>query len=246
MALQPLPRLWKAWRTALGECSALTRVARPSLLPHLREVDTAQLADVRHTLGLDGHEVTTAHAAAYMARRAPKAAAAGWPGPVPPLEVTTAPMRAGSDRAALGAYASAMTHSRLTILDLLQGAEAVTTLAAVYPALRVRCLGLAQCESRGPVPETAVMWDLGGAEENWALRAALLHLAVWRCESPSRGTGRLARLVMNTVRAAAGHPWLTVSAERGPEYESAVSAALDDGDAGLWAALINELDVAPA
>ena len=92
-----------------------------------------------------------------MARRAPKAAAAGWPGPLP-VEPSLAPMHAGPDRVALAGYASALTHARLTILDLLQGAEAIPTLAAVYPALRIRCLGLADCEDRRTATEMATVW----------------------------------------------------------------------------------------
>ena len=40
---------------------------------------------------------------------------------------------------------------------------------------------------RSEAADLAGMWDLTAREGNWNLRAALLHLAVWRLESPATG-----------------------------------------------------------
>ena len=241
MLREPLTVLWPRWRDVLAEAPDLQRVVSPPLLPHLRSVDEAQLADTIQTLALDGSNFTRRQIRTALDSRALEVSAAGWPGPLTPLEMGgQAPER--TTDVALGDYAHALSESRLTILELLQGAEAVATLAAVYPRWRRSCDGERPVSDRSEAADLAGMWDLTAREGNWNLRAALLHLAVWRLESPARGAGRLARLVMNTVRAAAGHSWLSIPMDRVDPYRHAVAAALDEGDARPWAHLLAALE----
>ena len=234
MLREPLPQLWSHWRDVLAEVPYLQRVVRPPLLPHLRTVDETQIADVVLTLSLDGFTCTPQQVQTALAARALEMSEAGWPGPLSRPEFgANAPARFSD--ITLNDYAEALSESRLTILELLQGADAVATLATAYLRWR-RCCGGKR--DRIPAGDLAVMWDLAEREGNWNLRAVLLHLAVWRLEDPALGVGRLARLVMNTLRAAGGHAWLSIPVDRKDDYRRAVAAALTEGDARPWADLL--------
>jgi hypothetical protein len=229
MQRAPLVDLWPRWRADLASAPRMGLVARPPLLPHLRAVDDVQVRDAVASLAMDGHPTTHPQVLGALALHAARVAAAGWPAPLPrtaaPDVVIEAP---------LAAYAEALSLVRLTILDLLQGAEPVSSLAAAYPGWR-RLL----CGGEGAAAaDMAVMWDLAGSEPTWDLRAALLHLAVWRLEEPLPGAGLLARLTMNTVRAAAGHPWIPAPLGARAAYAQAVEAALASGDAKPWGTLL--------
>jgi len=215
----------------------VNRVVRPQLLPHLRTIDEAQISDAVRTLELDGFIFTLQQVLAAMVPGAPRVVDAGWPGPLPRPAVG-ANVPDGPHDTTLNDYADALCISRLTILELLQGAEAVTTLVAAYPRWRSCVAGEAPTTAGAPTKDLAVMWELAAQEENWGVRAALLHLAVWRLEASAPGVGRLARLVMNTVRAAAGHTWLSLPPDLDDDYRRAVTSALTHGDAGPWAQLL--------
>ena len=82
------------------------------------------------------------------------------------------------------------------------------------------------------------MWELAAAEAAWDLRALLLHLAVLWIRPWPAANGRLARLLLNTLRSAAGHRWLTVPPAERRRYAEACAAACATGDAAPFAALV--------
>ena len=69
-------------------------------------------------------------------------------------------------------------------------------------------------------------------------RGILLHLAVHRARPWPTGIGRAARLLMNTLVAAAGHSWLSIPGSRRQEYDFAVAVAVGTGDAGPFCRLL--------
>ncbi len=82
------------------------------------------------------------------------------------------------------------------------------------------------------------MWELAAAEPAWDVRALLLHLAVLWIRPWPGANARLARLLLNTLRSAAGHRWLVIPATRRGTYLAACAAACRDGDARPFAGLV--------
>jgi hypothetical protein len=264
-ASQPAPAdrltaLWMGWRPVVRR---LALTVRPPLLPHLRAVDRAQAVDIAPTLALSGFRVTGPAVAAALARAGTRAHEAGWPGPLPPPVADPVSARSGVSAAALAAldgWVAALGESRVAILALLQGDRPDTFLPAAVPAWRevmtrpavaaglvpsARSRGLRRHELPGaPGPSAlatclARMWSLAAEEPGWDVRAALLHLAVLWIRPWPGANARVARLLLNTQRAAAGHPWLLIPATAAKTYHAGVSAALTQGDAGLFSDLLH-------
>ena len=82
------------------------------------------------------------------------------------------------------------------------------------------------------------IWSAAEQQPSWVARGVLLHLAVHRARPWPTGVGRTARLLMNTLVAAAGHRWLSIPAARRQEYDFTVAVALGTGDAGPFCRLL--------
>ncbi len=253
-----LAALWRGWRPELDRLAA---TARPALLPHLRAVDHDQSVDIPFTLALSGFAVPVRAVASALGAIGPEAHLEGWPAAMAPADPDPSASRGGVDTAALAAldgWVGALVHSRIAILHLLQGAPAVDLLRVVVPrwhgalAQPAVAAGLVPpLRGSGPrlfhregAPEPAQvasclerMWELADAEPAWDVRAFLLHLAVLWIRPWPGANARLARLLLNTVRSAAGHPWLLIPAEARAGYLRACEAACAGGDAGPFADL---------
>jgi len=254
-----LTALWDGWRPALRPLAA---TARPSLLPHLRDVDRDQTVDVPFTLALSGFAVPVRAVASALGNAGPEAHLEGWPAAIAPPDPRPTDSRAGVDAAALAAldgWAAALVEARVAILHLLQGADpdellptavidwhAALTRPAVAAGLvpPVRASGHRLFHREGAPAPAAVrtclgrMWDLAAAEPAWDVRALLLHLAVLWIRPWPGANARLARLLLNTLRSAAGHRWLLIPASRREGYLAACATACTEGDARPFAGLV--------
>lgn len=217
----PLKILWDRWTTAVATCPLVDRVSRPALLPHLRAVDAAQQSDLPHTLALSGIPATDQDARTALTAAGPGAVAAGWPAPPPGVE--------GRTENAIAGYAEALLEARLAILRLLQGARPETVLAQNLASWRNLMVGEEVAGPDDVLPSS--VWTAAEQQPSWAARGILLHLALWRARPWPSGTGRTARLVMNTLIAAAGHRWLVIPGTRRQEYDFTITVACDTGDA---------------
>lgn len=253
-----LAALWQRWRSDLHPLAA---TARPALLPHLRAVDQDQAIDVPIALALSGFAVPGRAAASALAAAGPAAHLAGWPAPVPPPDPDPTASRSGVDTAALAAldgWVAALVQARIAMLRLLQGTDPDALLpkavpgwhealvrpavaAGLVPPLRAGGPRLYHREG-SPAPAVVApcvdrMWKLAAAEPAWDLRALLLHLAVVWIRPWPGANGRLARLLLNTLRSAAGHRWLVVPAAGHTTYAAACAAAAA-GDGRPFAGLV--------
>jgi hypothetical protein len=255
-----LSALWAAWRPSARR---LAVTVRPALLPHLRAVDRDQVDDLPATLALSGFRVTPSAVTAALAAGGTRAHAEGWPGPVPTPIADPAGARRGVDAAALAAldgWVAALTGSRLATLAMLQGTPPADVLPTAAPALREALVGPAiaaglvpAMRAEGPRrhslpgapdPEEiaaclARLWECAEREPAWDVRAALLHLGVLWIRPWPGANGRAARLLLNTLRAAAGHRWLVIPPARAGVYTAAVEAARDAGDAEPFCRLVH-------
>ncbi|MFO7610082.1 MAG: hypothetical protein R6X35_12965 [Candidatus Krumholzibacteriia bacterium] len=253
-----LTALWDRWQQQLRPLAA---TARPALLPHLRAVDQDQAVDVTLTLALSGFAVPVRTAASVLAAAGPAAQLEGWPAAVPPLDPDPAASRAGvaaDALAALDGWVAALVQARLATLRLLQGTPPGELLPAAVPAWHEALVhpavaaGLVPAvRATGPrlffhdgapapaavAPCVARMWDLAADEPAWDVRALLLHLAVLWIRPWPGANGRLARLLLNTLRCAAGHRWLLLAPARREAYREACGAA-QAGDARPFAGLV--------
>lgn len=253
-----LAALWDRWREHLRPLAA---TARPALLPHLRAADQDQAVDVALTLGLSGFAVPVRAAASALAAAGPAAHLEGWPAAVPPPDPDPAASRAGvaaDALAALDGWVGALVQARIATLRLLQGTPPGQLLPEVVPAWHEALVrpavaaGLVPAvRAAGPrlffrdgapapaavAPCVARMWALAAAEPAWDVRALLLHLAVLWIRPWPGANGRLARLLLNTLRCAGGHRWLVLAPDRRVAYREACAAARA-GDARPFAGLV--------
>jgi len=227
----PLKILWDRWTTAVAACPLVERVSRPSLLPHLRAVDEAQEADATHTLALSGIAATSGAVRSALSAAGPRAVAAGWPAALPGAATVAARLNP-----ALTGYAEALLEARLAMLLLLQGSAPETLLAQNLNSWRILITGEEVTYEPNAVPSS--IWSAAEGQSSWVARGILLHLALHRARPWSTGTGRTARLLMNTLVAAAGHPWLSIPGTRRNEYRATVDAALLTGDAAPFCRLL--------
>lgn len=253
-----LTALWERWTTALRPLAA---TARPSLLPHLRAADQDQAVDVPFTLALSGFTLPVRAVASALGDAGAAAHLEGWPAAVAPRDPDPAASRAGVDAAALAAldgWVGALVQSRIAVLRLLQGEDADDLLpgavpgwhealvrpavaAGLVPAIRAGGPRLFHADGLPPpravVPCLERMWQLAAGEPAWDLRALLLHLAcLWIRPWPG-ANARLARLLLNTLRCAAGHRWLVLRPDPAGSYAAACAAAAA-GDAAPFARLV--------
>ena len=254
-----LAELWERWRP---ELAPLAVTARPALLPHLRTIDQDQAVDIPFSLALSGYLVPVRAVASALGAAGCEAQLEGWPGapaaPDPAPQTSRAGVEAGA-LAALDGWVAALMAGRIAILNLLQGAPPDTLLpvavaawheALVRPAVAaglvpaIRAAGPRLFHRDGaPAPQridacVARMWELAAAEPAWDLRALLLHLAVLWARPWPGANGRLARLLLNTLRAAGGHPWLSIPPAQADAYLQACTAACVRGDAAPFARLV--------
>lgn len=95
-----------------------------------------------------------------------------------------------------------------------------------------------------PPPAAAVpalmstLFDLLENEDSAAVRAVLGHFVFVYIHPYMDGSGRVARLLMNTMLASGGYPWTVLSAQRRDEYLAALESASSDGDIEPFARFI--------
>lgn len=254
-----LTELWERWRPDLLPLAA---TARPALLPHLRTIDQDQAMDIPFSLALSGYVVPLRAVASALGAAGCDAQLEGWPGPPaapdPAPETSRAGVEAGA-LAALDGWVAALVAGRIAILNLLQGsppgellpmAAAAWHEALVRPAVAaglvpaIRAAGPRLFHRDGaPAPLrvdacVARMWELAAAEPAWDVRALLLHLAVLWVRPWPGANARLARLLLNTLRAAAGHSWLLIPPGHADDYLKACTAACVRGEAAPFARLV--------
>ena len=254
-----LSALWERWRPGLLPLAA---TARPALLPHLRAVDHDQTVDIPFSLALSGYAVPLRAVASVVGSAGCEAQLEGWPAAPAAPDPAPAISRAGVDAGALAAldgWVAALVAGRVAMLNLLQGSPPGELLPAAMPAWHEalvrpavaaglvppsRAAGPRQFHLAGapsPVRVDACvgrMWELAEAEPAWDVRALLLHLAVLWVRPRPGANGRLARLLLNTLRCAAGHPWLQIPPARADAYRQACAAACARGEAGPFARLV--------
>lgn len=227
----PLKILWDRWATAVSTCPLVVRVSRPPLLPHLRAVDTAQELDAVESLALAGVATDSSEIRAALAASGTRAAAAGWPAALPAAEPDT-----GAPAGAVIGYAAALLECRLAMLELLQGGSPEAILAQHVNRWLDLIVRKEDTDSAEIVPASA--WTAAEAQPSWVARGILLHLAVHRQRPARPGTGRTARLLMNTLVAAAGHDWVRIPGALRTAYDDAVARGLADGDARPFCTLL--------
>lgn len=255
---EDLHALWQQWQPQLAPLAA---TSRPSLLPHLRTVDRDQGVDVPFSLALSGFAVPVRAVASALGSAGTEAHLEGWPAAVAPPDPDPETSRRGVPGPALAAldgWVAGLVRSRIATMFLLQGMSTAEVLplgiqdwhgalvapavaAGIVPAIRAGGPRLFHHDG-APAPAAIAscldrMWQLAEDEPRWDVRALLLHLAIlWIRPWPS-ANARLARLVLNTLRTAAGHAWLTVPTQRVEDYHAACRTALVDADAGPFADL---------
>ncbi len=254
-----LSALWERWRR---ELLPLAATARPALLPHLRAIDHDQAVDIPFSLALSGYLVPLRAVASALGNAGCEAQLEGWPGAPAPPDLNPTTSRAGVAAGALAAldgWVAALVTSRIAMLNLLQGSPPGALLptavgswhedlvrpavaAGLVPAIRAAGPRLFHRDG-APAParvEACVrrMWDLAEAEPAWDVRALLLHLAVIWVRPWPGANGRLARLLLNTLRGAAGHDWLRIPPEHADAYLVACSAACVQGEGEPFARLV--------
>ena len=254
-----LSALWERWRP---ELLPLATTVRPALLPHLRAIDHDQSVDIPFSLALSGYLVPQRAVDSAVGSAGCEAQLEGWP--AAPVAADPAPTisRAGVDAGALAAldgWVAALVAGRVAMLNLLQGSppgellpvavsawhEALVrpaVAAGLVPAIRAAGPRLFHREGApSPVRVDACvqrMWELAEAEPAWDVRALLLHLAVLWVRPWPGANGRLARLLLNTLRGAAGHPWLLIPPAHADAYGRACAAACVRGDSAPFARLV--------
>jgi hypothetical protein len=253
-----LAAAWARWQPVLEPLGA---TARPSLLPHLRTADRDQAIDIPFSLGLSGFDVPVRAVASALGQAGTEAHLEGWPAAVPPPDPDPAASRrdvGNESLAALDGWVAGLVRSRITVMFLLQGAPTADVLplavqdwhaalvapaiaAGLVPAIRAggpRLFHAEGCPAPGDIPACLDrMWELAEDEPRWDVRGLLLHLAIQWVRPWPAANGRLARLLLNTLRVAAGHSWLTIPTDRAEDYVAACERALAPGDGGPWADL---------
>ncbi len=83
-----------------------------------------------------------------------------------------------------------------------------------------------------------VFFDLLRAEENPAVRIVLGHFIFVLIHPFSDGNGRIARFLMNVMRAAAGQPWAVIRVEEPSDYMRTLEVVSVQGDIRPFAAFL--------